>query len=103
LFGDALRDELDPKLRNRRSLAGYNDPVFWQVTRTTFVYTIVGTLLKMVGGLGLASSSRIPSVRCVYGEAAGWVRLPSRAQLTVDAPRQVVADDVAGPVVERIG
>src|ERR687887_1025939 len=24
------------------------DPVFWQVTRNTFVYTIVATLLKMV-------------------------------------------------------
>jgi multiple sugar transport system permease protein len=31
-----------------------NDPVFWQVVRNTFVYTAVATLLKMVGGLGLA-------------------------------------------------
>jgi len=31
-----------------------HDPVFWQVVRNTFVYTIVATLLKMVGGLGLA-------------------------------------------------
>ena len=30
------------------------DAVFWQVTRNTFVYTIVATLLKMVGGLALA-------------------------------------------------
>src|SRR5687767_11860077 len=30
------------------------DPVFWQVTRNTFVYTIVATILKMVGGLALA-------------------------------------------------
>ena len=30
------------------------DPVFWQVTRNTFVYTIVATLLKMVGGLAMA-------------------------------------------------
>jgi multiple sugar transport system permease protein len=30
------------------------DPVFWQVVRNTFVYTTVATLLKMVGGLGLA-------------------------------------------------
>ena len=31
-----------------------HDPVFWQVVRNTFVYTIVATLLKMVGGLCLA-------------------------------------------------
>ena len=31
-----------------------NDPVFWQVTRNTFVYTLVTTVLKMVGGLGMA-------------------------------------------------
>ena len=30
------------------------DAVFWQVTRNTFVYTIVATLLKMVGGLVMA-------------------------------------------------
>jgi multiple sugar transport system permease protein len=30
------------------------DAVFWQVTRNTFVYTTVATLLKMVGGLALA-------------------------------------------------
>jgi multiple sugar transport system permease protein len=30
------------------------DAVFWQVTRTTFVYTIGATLLKMVGGLAMA-------------------------------------------------
>jgi multiple sugar transport system permease protein len=30
------------------------DAVFWQVTRNTFVYTAVATLLKMVGGLALA-------------------------------------------------
>jgi multiple sugar transport system permease protein len=30
------------------------DPVFWQVTRNTFVYTGVATALKMVGGLALA-------------------------------------------------
>ena len=30
------------------------DAVFWQVTRNTFVYTIVATLLKMVGGLAMA-------------------------------------------------
>src|SRR5207302_10479550 len=27
------------------------DAVFWQVTRNTFIYTIVATALKMVGGL----------------------------------------------------
>ena len=31
-----------------------HDPVFWQVVRNTFVYTGVATVLKMVGGLGLA-------------------------------------------------
>ena len=30
------------------------DPVFWQVTRNTFVYTIVATVLKMIGGLAMA-------------------------------------------------
>ena len=30
------------------------DPVFWRVAFNTFVYTGVATLLKMVGGLGLA-------------------------------------------------
>jgi multiple sugar transport system permease protein len=30
------------------------DAVFWQVTRNTFVYTVVATLLKMVGGLAMA-------------------------------------------------
>lgn len=32
----------------------FNDPIFWQVVFNTFVYTIAATLLKMVGGLGLA-------------------------------------------------
>src|SRR5579864_836060 len=31
-----------------------NDPVFWKVVSNTFIYTAVATLLKMVGGLGLA-------------------------------------------------
>ena len=31
-----------------------HDPVFWRAAINTFVYTIVATLLKMVGGLGLA-------------------------------------------------
>src|SRR5690348_5363642 len=35
-------------------IADYNDPVFWRVAINTFVYTAVATLLKMVGGLGLA-------------------------------------------------
>ena len=30
------------------------DPVFWQVVRNTFVYTIVATVLKAAGGLALA-------------------------------------------------
>src|SRR5262245_33224781 len=32
----------------------FHDPVFWQVAVNTFIYTGVATLLKMVGGLGLA-------------------------------------------------
>ena len=32
----------------------WNDPAFWQVVLNTFVYTAVATVLKMVGGLGLA-------------------------------------------------
>src|SRR6516165_8820286 len=32
----------------------FNDPIFWRVALNTFVYTAVATLLKMVGGLGLA-------------------------------------------------
>ncbi|HYM71553.1 MAG TPA: sugar ABC transporter permease, partial [Stellaceae bacterium] len=31
-----------------------HDPVFWQVVFNTFVYTAVATVLKMIGGLGLA-------------------------------------------------
>ncbi|HVI05245.1 MAG TPA: sugar ABC transporter permease, partial [Sphingomicrobium sp.] len=32
----------------------FHDPVFWRVAFNTFVYTGAATLLKMVGGLGLA-------------------------------------------------
>src|SRR5690348_8647154 len=35
-------------------IADAQDPVFWRVALNTFVYTFVATLLKMVGGLGLA-------------------------------------------------
>jgi multiple sugar transport system permease protein len=35
-------------------IADARDPVFWQVTRNTVVYTGVATVLKMVGGLALA-------------------------------------------------
>ena len=35
-------------------IGAWHDPVFWQVVVNTFVYTAVATLLKMVGGLGLA-------------------------------------------------
>ena len=35
-------------------VADWHDPVFWQVVQNTFVYTFVATILKMVGGLGLA-------------------------------------------------
>ena len=32
----------------------FHDPIFWRVAVNTFVYTGAATLLKMVGGLGLA-------------------------------------------------
>jgi multiple sugar transport system permease protein len=32
----------------------FNDPIFWRVAVNTFVYTAVATVLKMIGGLGLA-------------------------------------------------
>jgi multiple sugar transport system permease protein len=35
-------------------IADAHDPVFWQVTQNTFVYTFAATILKMVGGLALA-------------------------------------------------
>jgi len=35
-------------------ISAWHDPVFWQVVVNTFIYTIVATILKMVGGLGLA-------------------------------------------------
>ncbi len=35
-------------------VADWNNPVFWQIVLNTFVYTVAATLLKMVGGLGLA-------------------------------------------------
>jgi multiple sugar transport system permease protein len=38
----------------RNFVADFHDPVFWQVASNTFVYTLAATLLKMVGGLGLA-------------------------------------------------
>jgi multiple sugar transport system permease protein len=35
-------------------IADWHDPVFWQVVQNTFVYTFAATILKMIGGLGLA-------------------------------------------------
>jgi len=35
-------------------ITDFHDPTFWQVVQNTFVYTGVATVLKMVGGLGLA-------------------------------------------------
>jgi multiple sugar transport system permease protein len=32
----------------------WNNPVFWQVARNTFVFTFVATIFKLIGGLGLA-------------------------------------------------
>ena len=38
----------------RNFIADFHDPIFWRVAVNTFVYTVAATLLKMVGGLGLA-------------------------------------------------
>ena len=35
-------------------VTNFNDPIFWKVAANTFLYTIIATLLKMVGGLALA-------------------------------------------------
>ncbi|MBN9562644.1 MAG: sugar ABC transporter permease [Alphaproteobacteria bacterium] len=35
-------------------VTNFHDPVFWQVARNTFLYTFCATLLKAVGGLGMA-------------------------------------------------
>jgi multiple sugar transport system permease protein len=35
-------------------ITDFHDPIFWRVAVNTFTYTIIATLLKMVGGLGLA-------------------------------------------------
>ena len=35
-------------------VALFQDAVFWQITRNTFVYTIVTTFFKMIGGLAMA-------------------------------------------------
>jgi multiple sugar transport system permease protein len=35
-------------------ITNFHDPIFWRVTVNTFVYTIAATILKMIGGLGLA-------------------------------------------------
>ncbi len=35
-------------------ITDFHDPTFWQVVQNTFVYTGAATVLKMVGGLGLA-------------------------------------------------
>src|ERR1700757_1168866 len=35
-------------------IADAHDPIFWRAAINTFVYTFVATVLKMVGGLGLA-------------------------------------------------
>jgi multiple sugar transport system permease protein len=35
-------------------ITDFRDAIFWRVTVNTFVYTVIATLLKMVGGLGLA-------------------------------------------------
>jgi multiple sugar transport system permease protein len=35
-------------------VADFHDPVFWRVATNTFVYTLVATVLKMVGGLAMA-------------------------------------------------
>src|SRR6059058_488253 len=35
-------------------ISDIHDPIFWRVVVNTFIYTGAATLLKMVGGLGLA-------------------------------------------------
>lgn len=35
-------------------VSNFQDPVFWQVARNTFVYTGVATIFKLIGGLALA-------------------------------------------------
>ena len=35
-------------------IADWNDPVFWRVAANTIIYTLVATILKAAGGLGLA-------------------------------------------------
>lgn len=35
-------------------ITDFHDPIFWRVTINTFIYTGAATVLKMVGGLGLA-------------------------------------------------
>jgi multiple sugar transport system permease protein len=39
-------------LANFQTLA--QDPVFWQVTRNTFIYVVATTVFKLAGGLGMA-------------------------------------------------
>jgi multiple sugar transport system permease protein len=38
----------------RNFITDFHDPIFWRVATNTFIYTGAATLLKMVGGLGLA-------------------------------------------------
>lgn len=35
-------------------VANANDPVFWQIARNTIVFTAVATIIKLVGGMGMA-------------------------------------------------
>ena len=35
-------------------ITDWHDPIFWKVAANTFIYTGAATLLKMIGGLGLA-------------------------------------------------
>src|ERR1041384_1469889 len=39
-------------LANFRAL--WDEPVFWQVARNTFIYVVVTTIFKLAGGLGMA-------------------------------------------------
>jgi len=38
----------------RNYVDNWNNPTFWQVARNTFVFTLVATVFKLVGGLALA-------------------------------------------------
>jgi len=38
----------------RNYVNNWNNPVFWQVTRNTFIFTVSATIFKLIGGVALA-------------------------------------------------